>query len=236
MKPRTLSLRYPIVKCASSSSFRNPRASARIENHPRDDGNRGRARPLEYSAIAETVNTNTHQRGDLPLNQSRISILSGLRCAAVVGCGRSGKLGVRSRNEVVRIYLEDRWVFCPCITDDLVGRSPSQGLEMLCEVVGCDEGQDMGLKAFQAIVVEDLHRGFLDGSVHSLSLAICPGVIGLSEPMLDAVFDAHAIEDVRAKEAAAGSFAVLGQIGEGHAVVCEHDVYLVGFHHTPQEG
>jgi hypothetical protein len=101
---------------------------------------------------------------------------------------------------------------------------------MLCEVIGCDEGQDMGLKAFQAIVVEDLHRGYLDGSVHSLSLAICPGVIGLSEPMLDAVFDAHSIEDVRAKEAAAGSFAVLGQIGEGHAVVCEHDVYLVGFH------
>jgi hypothetical protein len=44
---------------------------------------------------------------------------------------------------------------------------------------------------------------FLRRMVHPLSLAISPGVIGLSEPMLDALFDPHAIEDVRVQEAAA---------------------------------
>ena len=34
---------------------------------------------------------------------------------------------------------------CPCIADVLAGRSPSERLEVLGEVVGGDEGQDMGL-------------------------------------------------------------------------------------------
>jgi len=46
--------------------------------------------------------------------------------------------------------------------------------------------------------------------------------------MLDVVGDADAVEDMRAKEAAAGAVAVLGQISKGHAIVGEHGMDLVG--------
>lgn len=109
-----------------------------------------------------------------------------------------------------------------------MGSSPSQGLEVLGEVVGGDEGQAMGLQAFQIVVVVGLDRGVLDGAVHSLRLTVGPRVIGLGQPVLDVVGDADAVKDMRAEEAAAGAVAVLGQIGEGHAVVGEHGVDLVG--------
>src|SRR5271155_3565806 len=67
---------------------------------------------------------------------------------------------------------------------------------MLGEVVGCDEGQYVRLEAFEVFVVEDFDRGVFDGSVHSLCLAVGPGVIGLGQPVLDPMFDADAIEDV----------------------------------------
>ena len=85
------------------------------------------------------------------------------------------------------------------LADELVGRSPSQGLEVLGEVGCVDEGQEMGLQAFQIVVVEDLDRGVLGRAVHPLGLAIGPGVIGLGQPVLDAVGDANAVEDVGAR-------------------------------------
>jgi len=90
---------------------------------------------------------------------------------------------------------------------------------MLGEVVGCDEGQYVRLEAFEVFVVEDFDRGVFDGSVHSLCLAVGPGMIGLGQPVLDPMFDADAIEDVRAEETPAGAFAILGQIREGHTVI-----------------
>src|SRR3984957_1857172 len=79
---------------------------------------------------------------------------------------------VWSRNEVVRIDFEDCGSFRPGLADDLIGRSPFQGLQVLGEVVGGDEGQDMGLQAVQIVVVEDLDCGVLDGAVHSFDLAV----------------------------------------------------------------
>src|SRR5215471_12360646 len=86
-------------------------------------------------------------------------------------------LGVWSRNEVVRIDFEDWWVFGPGLADDLIGRSPFQGLQVLGEVAGGDEGQDMGLQAVQIVVVEDLDCGVLDRAVHSLGLTVIRYVI-----------------------------------------------------------
>src|SRR3954462_3781983 len=54
-------------------------------------------------------------------------------------------LGVWSRDEVVRVDLEGCWVLCPGLADGLEGGSPLQPLEVLAEVVGHDEGQDVGL-------------------------------------------------------------------------------------------
>jgi len=90
---------------------------------------------------------------------------------------------------------------------------------MLGEVIGCDQDQYVRLEAFEVFVVEDFDRGVFDGSVHSLCLAVGPGMIGLGQPVLDPMFDADAIEDVRAEETPAGAFAILGQIGEGHTVI-----------------
>jgi hypothetical protein len=64
------------------------------------------------------------------------------------------RLVVWSRNEVVRIDFEDCWNFRPGLADDLIGRSPFQGLRVLGEVVGGDEGQNMGLQAVRILVVE----------------------------------------------------------------------------------
>ena len=96
----------------------------------------------------------------------------------------------------------------------------------------------MGLEAFQIVVVVELDGGVLDGAVHSLGLPIGPRMVGLGQPVLDVVGDADAVEDVRAKEAAARAIAVLGQAGEGHAVVGQHSMDLVreALDHIPQEG
>ena len=143
-----------------------------------------------------------------------------------------------SRNEVVRIDFEDCGSFRPGLADDLIGRSPFQGLQVLGEVVGGDEGQDMGLQAVQIVVVEDLDCGVLDRAVHSLGLAVGPRVIGLGQPVLDAVLHADSVEDVGSQEAAAGAVPVLGQVGKGHAIVGEHGVDLIGedLHGVAEEG
>jgi hypothetical protein len=75
------------------------------------------------------------------------------------------------------------------------------------------------LEAFEVFAVEDFDRGVFDSSVHSFCLAIAPGMIALGQPVLDPMFDADTIEEVRAQETPAGALAILGQIGEGYAVV-----------------
>ena len=63
-------------------------------------------------------------------------------------------------------------------------------------------------------------------------------MIGLGEPVLDAVFVTDAVEDVPAKKLMVGTTPVLGQVGEGHAIIGEHDVDLVGedLDHVAQKG
>src|SRR5215218_7449553 len=53
-------------------------------------------------------------------------------------------LGVWSRDEVVRVDLERGRVSGPSVTDGLERGSPSQRFQVLGEVVGGDEGQDVG--------------------------------------------------------------------------------------------
>jgi hypothetical protein len=56
--------------------------------------------------------------------------------------------------------------------------------------------------------------------------------------MFDAVLKTNAIEDIRSKEAPGGSFTVLGQTGEGHAIMGQHFMYFVrkGRHDVSEEG
>ena len=84
------------------------------------------------------------------------------------------------------------------------GCSPSQRLEVLGEVVGSDEGPDMGLETFHIIIVVDLDGGVFDSAVHPLGLAIRPRRARLGQPVLDAVCNTDAVEDMRAEETTAG--------------------------------
>ena len=61
-------------------------------------------------------------------------------------------LGVWSRSEEVRVNFKDRRILGQGVTDHLIGRSPSQGIEMLGKIISGDEGQDMGLEAFEIVV------------------------------------------------------------------------------------
>jgi hypothetical protein len=88
-------------------------------------------------------------------------------------------LGVWSRNDVVRVDFENRRVVRPGIADGLVGRAPSQGLQVLGEAVGSDEGQDIGLEVFEIVMVEDLDRGVRDDAVQPLGSALGPRMVGL---------------------------------------------------------
>jgi hypothetical protein len=84
--------------------------------------------------------------------------------------------------------MPDRWF----------GRGfPAQRLEVLGEVVSCDEGQHVRLQALQVIVVEDLDGRILDRPVHAFSLTIGPRMVRFGQAMLDTMLDADAIEDMR---------------------------------------
>ena len=108
---------------------------------------------------------------------------------------------------------------------------------MFGEVVGLDEGQDVGPESLEVGVMEGLDGGFLDGAVHPLGLAVGPGMIGLGELVLDAVLAADAVEDV-AHPLGSGPIAVLRQVGEGHAVVGQHgmDGIREGGHDVAEKG
>ena len=77
----------------------------------------------------------------------------------------------------------------------------------------------MGFEAIEVGVVEAFDDGFLDGLVYPLSLTVCPRMVWLGKPVLDAVLVADAVEDVGAEVSPGRTVAVLRQIGEGHAVV-----------------
>ena len=117
----------------------------------------------------------------------------------------------------MRVDFEDRSFFRPGVADELVGCSPSQSFQVFGEIVGGDEGQDMGLQAFQVVIMVGLHRGVLDRAIHPLGLTVGPWVVGLDQPVLDVVFEADA-----AKDLAAGGSRDLGYHGtwEGRRRPC----------------
>src|SRR5512147_2544543 len=106
------------------------------------------------------------------------------------------RLGVWSRHLLERIEGESFRFFCPGLADVLVGREPVERFEAPSEVVGGDEVDQVALQLLMVVVVIPLHGRFLEGAVHSLDLAICPRMVRLGEPMLNAVFVASTVEGV----------------------------------------
>lgn len=86
----------------------------------------------------------------------------------------------------------------PIQADGFVGCEAVEGLEALGEVVGIEEGHEVGLELVMAFVVVSADGGLLEGSVNALDLPVGPGMIGFCEAMLGAVRDADAIQHVHA--------------------------------------
>jgi hypothetical protein len=94
------------------------------------------------------------------------------------------------------------------------------------EVVGGDEGIEVGFQVVEGLLVEGPHGGVLDGTVHSLGLAVGPGVIGFGELVGDGVLAADAIEDVQAV-LRGRTRAFVGTVGKRGAVVGQDGMELV---------
>jgi hypothetical protein len=80
--------------------------------------------------------------------------------------------------------------------DGFVGREALKRLQSSPEIVGVDEVGEVAPQLGMIVVVEAFDGGVLDGAVHSLDLAVGPGMLHLGEPVLDAILVADAIEDV----------------------------------------
>jgi len=107
-------------------------------------------------------------------------------------------LGVQSRREVGWIVSESVWLVCRCFADGFVGGEASKGLQPLGEVVSAQEGGEMLPQLVVVVVVVAFDGGLLEGPVHAFNLAVGPRVVGLGQPVLDAVLPADAIEQVHA--------------------------------------
>jgi len=117
---------------------------------------------------------------------------------------------------MVRVDLERCGVGFPGVADGLERCSPSERLEVLGEVIGSDERQDVGAQRLGGFVVERLGGGILDGLAHALGLAVGLGVVGQGAPVLDAVLVAHAVEHVARR--ASGTPDMLSHLAEAFLV------------------
>jgi DNA sulfur modification protein DndC len=177
--------------------------------------------------ILDRLLATQQQVGHRLISDAELARIQAIWAADVLRFGDEQRLGVWSRDEVVRVDGERRRVFCPSIADGLEWRAPSQRLEVLGEVVRPDESEDVRLERVETGVVEGLDGGVLDGAVHSLRLSVGPGVVGLGEAVLDTVLPADSVEAVAA--VARGPAAAVSRcVGEGDAVVGQHDAHLVG--------
>ena len=92
------------------------------------------------------------------------------------------------------------------------------------EVVGGQEVGEMGSEMIVACVMEPFDRRVLDGAVHPLDLAVGPWVVGLGQPVLDAVLLADHVE---ARRPRVDGVPVPGLLCELD-VVSENGVDLIG--------
>lgn len=92
----------------------------------------------------------------------------------------------------------------------------------------------MRAQLIMTVVVIPFDGSVRDRAVHSLDLAVGPGVVGFRQPVLNSIGVADHIE---AHWSGIGSVPVPGLLGELDAVICENSVDLVrhGFAHVLEE-
>jgi hypothetical protein len=95
-----------------------------------------------------------------------------------------------------RIDRKSFWLFMPALAEVFVGRKASKRFGSLGEVVSLLEGLEMCFQMLMGLLIAFLHRGFLEGAVHGLELAVNPGITDLGKPVLHPMLMADAIEDM----------------------------------------
>lgn len=127
-------------------------------------------------------------------------------------------------------WIEDEsvWLFCPDFADVFMRGETVEGLQAASEIISGDEVGEVGSQLLMGLIVIALHRGLLDGSVHSLDLAVRPRMIGFGQTVFDAVGSTDLVEAVNAITCSP-AIAIARQIGELDAVIREHDVNPVWY-------
>ena len=93
-----------------------------------------------------------------------------------------------------RIQFEPVGLLLPEGTDKLIGRQARQCFEPFAEIVGIQEAAQTVAELFMAVVVIGFQGGFLDRPVHPLHLTVGPRMIGLGQPVLDAIAKTNAVK------------------------------------------
>ncbi len=97
---------------------------------------------------------------------------------------------------VGRLNLKTFWFFLPTPNDEFIRCQTMERFEALGDVVGIQKDVQVLFELVVAFVVIALHRCVLQGPVHPLDLTVVPWMVGLGQPVLDPVFQAHRPKDM----------------------------------------
>ena len=129
---------------------------------------------------------------------------------------------------MVGINPESFWLGCPAFADEFVRHQPAHGLETSRVVICIDEIVEMSAQFIMRLVVQALDGDVFDGAVHSLKLAVGPGMLDLGQTVLDAVLSTTHVEhmDYVGRRWPAG---IAWWESELNAVVGQDDLDFVGY-------
>ena len=116
------------------------------------------------------------------------------------------------------LELESFGLDCPLLADELVGREALEGFEPSSEIVGVEEVGEVAAQLVVVVVVIPFDGRLLDCSVHSLDLAVRPGMVRLGQPMFDFVLSTSLVEHMHA-QARRWPVSARRLVAELHAVV-----------------
>ena len=86
-----------------------------------------------------------------------------------------------------RVEIESLWLFCSDLTDVLIGCKPFGGFKVLRKNIG---GNEVGYVASELVVIFVIvafNSCFLERSVYSPDLDICPWISGLCSAVTDVI-------------------------------------------------
>jgi hypothetical protein len=92
------------------------------------------------------------------------------------------------------LELESFGLDCPLLADELVGGEAFEGFEPSGEIVGVEEVGEVAAQLVTVLVMVAFDGRLLDCPVHSLDLAVRPGMVRLGQPMFDFLLSTSLVE------------------------------------------